>query len=108
MTYEVLFTPTARLEALTAAEYIAAHSPANAVRWYEGLEHAILCLDTFPERCPRAPESDFLHEELRHYIYKSHRIIFRIEEDAKIVRILHVHHSARRAIGESDSGDPNP
>jgi plasmid stabilization system protein ParE len=40
--------------------------------------------------------------DLRHYIYRSHRIIFRIEEEVGIVRILHVRHAARRTIGQPD------
>jgi plasmid stabilization system protein ParE len=53
-----------------------------------------------------APESEILGEELRHYIYKLHRIIFRIEEKAKIVRIVHVRHSARLPLGQ-EGPDPD-
>ena len=78
--YAVVFTPEAQQEALDAAAYIAGTSPLNARRWYDGLEAAILSLASFPRRCAQAPESEFLGEELRHCVYKSHRIIFRIEE----------------------------
>jgi plasmid stabilization system protein ParE len=57
-------------------------------------------LEEFPHRCGIAPDSQFIGEELRHLIYKSHRIIFRIEERYGIVRVLHVRHAARRAWGE--------
>ena len=57
-----------------------------------------------PGRCSQARESATLGLDLRHYIYHSHRIIFRIEEEAGIVRILHVRHAARRAIGETVDG----
>lgn len=98
--YEVVFDVDALAEALDAAEYIAHRAPRNAKRWFTGLEKAIASLETFPKRCGVARESNFLGEELRHYIYKSHRIIFRVEEVARIVRILHIRHSKRRAIGE--------
>jgi plasmid stabilization system protein ParE len=103
--YRVDFSPEARLEALEAAEYIARTSPAAALRWYEGLERALAGLEAMPRRWARAPESEFLGEELRHSLYKSHRIIFRIEEDTRSVRVLHVRHAARRAIGEPETDD---
>ncbi len=53
-----------------------------------------------PRRHPVAQESEFLGEELRHCVYKSHRIIFRIEESAKTVRILHIRHTRQRTIGD--------
>lgn len=98
--YEVFFEPDAQAEALSAARYIALDSPRNASRWYKGLERAIESLALFPHRCAIAPESKYLGRELRHYIYKSHRVIFEIDENEAIVRILHVRHGAMRAIGE--------
>jgi plasmid stabilization system protein ParE len=106
--YEVIFDLDARAEALDAAEYVARTSPRNALRWYTGLEKAIESLEIFPNRCGLAPETEFLHVELRHYIYKSHRVIFRVEESTRRVRILHIRHSKRRAIGEVGwSGEEN-
>lgn len=87
-------------EALDAARYIARHSPRNASRWYSGLERAIESLSLFPHRCAVAPEAAYLGQQLRHYLYKSHRIIFAIDDVTRTVRILHVRHSAMRAIGE--------
>jgi plasmid stabilization system protein ParE len=49
-----------------------------------------------------ARESVTLGVNLRQYVYHSHRIIFAIEKEASIVRILHVRHAARRAIGEPE------
>jgi plasmid stabilization system protein ParE len=67
-------------------------------------------LSILPKRCGAAPESQFLAEPLRHYIYKSHRIIFGVEEAEKIVRILYVRHGAMQPLGQppdpsSDSSD---
>jgi plasmid stabilization system protein ParE len=101
-TYKVVFDPHAQQEAVEAADYIALSAPASAAKWFEGLERIIESLRTMPHRCSRARECETLGVELRHYIYYSHRIIFRIEESAKIVRILHVRHGARRALGEVD------
>lgn len=100
--YRVVFDPDARDEALAAAEYIALEAPLNAIRWYRGLEKAIKSVEYMPNRCAIARETEFLGVELRNYIYKSHRIIFRVFEKTRTVRILHVRHASRRAIGEPD------
>ncbi len=71
--YQVVFDPDAQEEALGAAEYIAQSSPANAAKWFAGLEKAIDSLRTLPNRCGLARESQTLGVELRHYIYDSHR-----------------------------------
>ncbi len=99
-TYEVLFDPHAQAEAFAAADYIAQDSPERAAKWFAGFTRAINSLSTMPMRCAQARESKTLGVDLRHYIYRSHRIIFRVEEEAGIVRILHVRHAARRTIGE--------
>ena len=99
--YAVVFSLEAQEEALDAAEYIAKTAPGNAVKWYAGLEKAIASMSMMPGRCSRARESETLGVDLRHYIYHSHRVIFRIEEETAIVRILHVRHASRRAIGEA-------
>lgn len=57
-------------------------------------------LECFPLRCPVAPESAFLDRHIRHYVYKSHRILFTVEEDAGVVRVLHIRHARRLALGE--------
>ena len=74
--------------------------PEAAERWFRGLVQAIYSLEELPERCPVVPEHEEFSFEIRHLIYFSHRIIFRVEEAARIVRILHVRHAKRRAIGE--------
>lgn len=99
-TYAVVFDPHAQEEALEAAAYIALHSPTNAAKWYAGLVKAIKSLDILPTRCAVAPEAHFLGEELHHYIYKSHRLIFRVEEKTKTVRVLHVRHGAMQPLGK--------
>jgi plasmid stabilization system protein ParE len=98
--YRVMFASEALEEALAAAAYIASDAPTTAASWYEGLQQAIDSLGSFPRRCPVAPESEFLGHELRHLTYKSHRIIFRIEQDARVVRVLHIRHAKQQAIGE--------
>ena len=103
--YHVVFVPEAREEALAAAAYIAETSPMAAVRWYDGLAVAIDELGSFPLRCSVAPESEHLGEELRHVLYKSHRIIIKVEEASRTVRVLHVRHVSRQPLGSPDACD---
>lgn len=93
-TYRIRVTEAADREALDVFRYIAADSPINAARWYEGLLRVIESLSIFPERCPRAPESDAFDEPLRQKRYGRYRILFIIRR--RIVFVLHVRHGARR------------
>ena len=58
MTYEVLIMPSAEAELEAAYLWIAERDPDAAVKWYNGVLDAFLTLETFPERCPLAPERD--------------------------------------------------
>lgn len=100
MSYQVIFRPEARDEAIEAASYIAEHASAvAALHWYDGLEKAIESLTTMPRRCPLARESDaFPGIELRQIIFKSHRLIFTVRQ--RTVHILHVRHAARDDVDE--------
>jgi plasmid stabilization system protein ParE len=100
MKYEVEMTPTAQNELYRSFRYIYDRAPINAVRWLKGINKAIDSLENFPSRCGMAPESAYLDEKLRHYIFKSHRIIFVVDEPAKVVRILYIRHGKMRAVGE--------
>lgn len=100
MSYCVDLTPTAEAELMSAFWYIHARAPLNAQRWLKGIYRAIDSLEMLPNRCGVAPEAKYLGEPIRHHHFKSHRIIFLVDEDKKIVRILHVRHGAQRAIGE--------
>lgn len=66
------------------------------------MEDAIASLNTFPERCPLAPESGSFPFEVRQLLYghKPHvyRILFTIDE--QVVKILHIRHARRRPIGK--------
>jgi hypothetical protein len=60
-------------------------------------------LDTFPERCPLAPESEFFNAEIREIFHgrrqHKYRILFTMSQNK--VHVLHVRHGARLALGET-------
>lgn len=103
--YRVLITPTAYSDIANAFQHILRDAPDEARRWILDLFHAIDTLDRFPNRCPAARENLYFDNGLRHLLYRSHRIIFRIEEAQAIVRVLYVRHMAQCAIGEPGCDD---
>lgn len=108
VTYEVRLTEAAEAEVETAYFWYLGRSPEGATRWYAGLMRALDSLQQFPRRCQLARESERFSAEVRQLIYGSgrsaYRILFRVYEaeatDPALVRILHVRHAMRRAIGE--------
>ncbi|MGD0907906.1 MAG: type II toxin-antitoxin system prevent-host-death family antitoxin [Candidatus Acidiferrales bacterium] len=63
-----------------------------------GLEKAIQSLEEFPKRCPRAPESRIAGLKLRNLLYGNkpnvYRVVFRIDEGKKRIRVLTIRHAA--------------
>jgi plasmid stabilization system protein ParE len=98
--YEVVVTPEAELDIVAAFRYIRERSPVNAERWLRALYAGIGTLEGSPSRCARAPESEYFDEVLRQMVFKSHRVIFRIEEPQRVVRILHFRHGRQRPVGQ--------
>ena len=76
--------------------------PEAAERWFHGLVQAIYSLEELVERCPVIPEAAEFAFEIRHLIYFSHRIIFRVRREAGQVIIYRVYHGARRRVSPSD------
>jgi plasmid stabilization system protein ParE len=76
--------------------------PEAAERWFRGLVRAIYSLEELPERCPVIPEQEDFSFEIRHLIYFSHRIIFRVERDRNRVVVFRVYHCSRHVLAEGD------
>jgi plasmid stabilization system protein ParE len=55
--FQVLVAAPAEAEIEEAYLHIRQDSPANAASWRAGLLDAAAMLETFPERCRRAPEN---------------------------------------------------
>ena len=98
--YSVEMTTTAERQLREAFHYIYERAPLNAGRWLNSIRDAIETLEFLPSRCGIAPESRFVDAELRHLLFKSHRIIFEVDEATRTVRILYVHHSSMRPVEE--------
>lgn len=102
MAYRVEVAATASADADAAYEWIARDSVKRAIKWYLGLLDMMDSLAENPERCPLAPEAEFLGKDVRELLYGSrrsaYRVLFSITGDT--VSILYVRHGARRSLDE--------
>lgn len=105
MKYAVIVTPEAEAQIATAYEYIAGRSPLNAARWLRDLYRQIEGLEEFPRRFGAAREQHHVSEEIRQAIFKSHRIIFTIDDGSRAVYIVYLRHAKMRAVGEPDDAE---
>jgi plasmid stabilization system protein ParE len=101
----VIILPAAERDIGEAYAWLAERDEEAAVRWYNRLMGVIFSLDMFPERCPLAPESRKFKNEIRQILHGQKQYKYRILFDIKFdeVRVLHVRHGARLALGETES-----
>ena len=97
--YHVIVTPEAQSGIRESFLYIRARSPINAVRWLQGLYAEIDSLERFPERCSYAREREYLDEEFRQLVFKSHRVVFFVDKPRNTVYVVYVRHGRQRAVG---------
>lgn len=102
--FQVLVAAPAEAEIEEVYLYIRRDSHVNAVNWRLGLLEAAQSLQTFPLRCPLAPENGPFEFEIRQFIYGQYRMLFTIQED-KVV-ILHARHGARKRMGPEEIVPP--
>lgn len=105
MRYRVKITELAWSEVEGAYAWLAGQAPAAATRWRAKLLEAIDSLEAYPERCPEAPESDYLGGEVRQLLFGKRRGVFRIlfEIRGDTVYVIRVRHGARRFLGEQEA-----
>jgi toxin ParE1/3/4 len=98
MTYRVELTARAGRNLNRIFRHINAESSPQASAWFNELEAAILSLDEHPERSSATPENP----ALRHLLFGKkpnvYRVIFSIDERARVVWVLHIRHGARRPL----------
>jgi plasmid stabilization system protein ParE len=76
--------------------------PEAAKRRFRGLVEAIYSLEDLSERSPVIREQAEFSYEIRHLVYFSHRIIFRVEREKNRVVIYRVYHGSRQGLSEDD------
>jgi plasmid stabilization system protein ParE len=100
MKYKVIVQPDAERDIEEAYAWLAGQSASAAARWLEALEKLVESLETFPERCALAPESEAFEAEIRQLLHGVYRILFTVTDQK--VHVLHVRHGARRALTPDD------
>ncbi len=93
MDFKIFLSDDALSDLERIVAYIAPHNPVAADRVGNQLLEAALSLNTFPERGRMVPE--FHRPELREIIFRSYRIIYRMNEADKSVEIVRIWHGAR-------------
>jgi plasmid stabilization system protein ParE len=110
MAYRVEITRRAEADLEELYLWVVDRAPQQGARWFNGLERAVLSLDQHPKRCPVAPENVDRDRPVRALIYgrkpHAYRIFFAVDDDAEIVRVLHVRRGVRqRPMAEELRGD---
>jgi len=103
MKYSVEISIRGQSDISQAFGYIAVSSPGNAIKWLAGLNERIESLETFPRRYGQAREQDHLGGDYRQLVYKSHRIVYLVDEASKTVGVVCVRHAAMRTLGEPET-----
>ena len=104
MAFQVEITDVALGEAEDYVRFIRDNrkEPLAAEKWFRGLLTAIYSLEDLPNRNPVLPEQSEFTLELRHLIYHSHRIIYHVNSDEKIVIIYRIYHGYQKPLRATD------
>jgi plasmid stabilization system protein ParE len=101
LAYRVRILPGALQDAKNYYKYIEEDSPGNAVNWFNGLFDVVDSLAMMPKRCPVAPETSIVGQEVRCLLYcKYYRILYSIEE--RVVRIYHIRHTSQEYMSREE------
>lgn len=105
--WNVIVELPAQQDIAAARLWISERDQEAADRWFESIYDTIGSLEVFPERCPFAPESKSFQCEIRQILHGRHqykyRILFTVSE--REVHVLHVRHSSRLKLGETESAE---
>jgi plasmid stabilization system protein ParE len=100
MNYQVEILPQALSDIESAFRWMASNiSATTAEQWYEELLLAVESLQTFPNRCPLAPEAQEFQQQIRQMWVgkaKNYRVLFVVQFEQ--VYILYVRHSSRTVL----------
>ncbi len=93
MDYKIILSPRAIQDLQEVVRYIAWDNPVQAEKFGHLLIGRARSLNTFPERGRVVPEIG--NPAIREIIFKSYRIIYRIQNETRLVEISRIWHGAR-------------
>jgi plasmid stabilization system protein ParE len=105
MKYRIEVAEPAELDLADGAAYIALDSPRRASQWLKAVRPLMASLREMPLRFSLISECEEVGISLRAFHYHSHRVIYRVDEDTKVVKILRVLHNSRRPLSTEDVAD---
>ena len=97
MVYRVEITTRASSDLIDIFWLIQAIDSPTALAWFDGLEEMIHSLEKQPRRGMVTVESSTFRQLLYGTKPRVYRIIYEIDETARIVHVLHIRHGARAA-----------
>ena len=103
-TYRVRIVERAQDDLRRIRREIGVRNSAQARTWFSGLEEIILSLSMHPQRGGITPEAAKFRQLLygrRPHVY---RVIYTINEQTKIVRVLHIRHGRQDSFTETETG----
>lgn len=90
--------------------WVVARAPQQGAAWFNGLERAVLSLETQPERCPVARESLSATAQIRVLLYgrraSVYHVYFYVDQRAQVVRIVHIRRGTMQAPTPGDLREP--
>jgi plasmid stabilization system protein ParE len=102
--FRVDITDLALADAEHFVEYVRRekHDDVGAERWWNGLLDALFSLEQQPGRGALVVEAALRNRGLRQILYQSHRIVFELDQERAIVRVLRIYPSSRRGLRQRD------
>ena len=93
--YRVMLTPRARRDLEDIYQYIAEVflEPGTAADMADALEEGILSLEENPYRCAERKHGTYANQGYRQLFVKNHTILFRVDENQKMVIVVTVRYS---------------
>ena len=104
MAFRVDITEAALADAEDFVEYVRRkkRDTVGAERWWNGLLDALFSLEQRPGRGSLLVEVALRSRGLRQILYQSHRIVFELDEQLEIIRVLRIYHASRRGLRQRD------
>jgi plasmid stabilization system protein ParE len=104
LAFQVEITEAALADAEKFVEYVRREKrdAAGAERWWNGLLDALFSLEQRPGRGSLVAEAALRARGLRQLLYQSHRIVFELDEQRGVVRVLRIYHASRRGLRRHD------
>jgi len=107
LAFRVDITEAALADAEEFVEYVrnlksAKRDVVGAERRWNGLLDALFSLERQPGRGSLVAEAALRTRGLRQILYKSQRVVFDLDEQREVVRILRIYHGTRRELRPRD------